>query len=591
MGSGALESLLVGERSAALADRLRRRGHEVTLAGELDPIEALQRVEGADLLLSDAELAVAICEAWRARGETTLLVVAVGDLDEGPGLQHAVADERLDELLLLDDPALELRLGLLERRALERRRFAACVAGLTATTEQYRVLFEEASDAIVVTDGEGRIVEVNPAGCALVGYTGEELLGRPVRELLAGEEQGNVPALVEELARRGYLRVEQTLVRKEGSGVLLETMTSALSDGRLLGTARDVSERRRAEQALRESEEIFRRLIEAAFDGVAIHEQGMILEVNEPLARMFGYEPREMIGMSTLDLAAPESRELVRQSVVAGREQPYEAMGLRRDGTKFHGELCGKAVTWRGKKARVVAVRDISERKRAEQSLRQLAALRQAVTSKIIGAQEQERQRLARELHDVVGQMLAVLKMQIDWISGRADHAADVRLAADQLTAKLDETLLVVRELAHGLRPPVLDDLGVSCALETLAQETVQRSGIRCEVEIAEVAGVPAPVGTALYRIAQEALANCLRHSGAQGLRLALEHDEAAGLLVLTVEDDGRGIAAEERDSPHSLGIASMRERAELLGGEIAVERRASGGTRVRVQIPLPEVA
>jgi PAS domain S-box-containing protein len=140
---------------------------------------------------------------------------------------------------------------------------------------------------------------------------------------------------------------------------------------RMIGTNFDITERKQAEEALKESEERFSRLAQASFEGVAIHDKGLILDANQAMADLFGYELSEFIGMNVLDLAMPESRDLVRNNFLAGYEKPYEAMGRKKDGTVLVGELRSREITYKGRMVRVTAIRDITERKQAEETLHQ----------------------------------------------------------------------------------------------------------------------------------------------------------------------------------------------------------------------------
>ena len=128
--------------------------------------------------------------------------------------------------------------------------------------------------------------------------------------------------------------------------------------GGIVSNVWDVTERKQAEQALKESEERFRKLTEATFEGIAISEKGKILEANDRFCAMFGYECEEVIGMDVLDFAALESRDLIRENVLSSYDEPYEAVGLKKDGTLLHGELREMTITYRGRSARVIAIRD-----------------------------------------------------------------------------------------------------------------------------------------------------------------------------------------------------------------------------------------
>ena len=229
-------------------------------------------------------------------------------------------------------------------------------------------------------------------------------------------------------------------------------------------------------------------------------------------------------------------------------------------------------------------VRDVTDRKRAEEALRAAAKVKQAFSSAVVKAQESERQQLSRELHDGVGQVLLVHRMEAEWLASQA-QAGPLREAAESMCASLDNTLEAVRNLAMDLRPPAIDDLGLGSALETLSRNIARRSGITCEIDISpDIDGLDSNASVTLYRIAQEALGNAIRHSQCRVISITLREQGAD--LELDICDDGVGFDTRVADSESSIGLVSMRERAELIGGQVAIESRASSGTRVKVSVP-----
>ena len=196
-------------------------------------------------------------------------------------------------------------------------------------------------------------------------------------------------------------------------------------------------------------------------------------------------------------------------------------------------------------------------------------------------AQEAERARVARELHDQVGQLLTAVVLQLDGLA-RAVPAERRRAVADiQATAR--EGVETVREIARGLRPPALDEFGLRAALVALATTFGERAGLIFRHRIdPNLPSLDPETELAVYRVAQEASTNIARHAGARYAELALEHRD--GRLVLTICDDGRGIA--DADGRDSTGLAGMRERALLVGGSLAITPSPSGGTQVRLEVP-----
>jgi two-component system cell cycle sensor histidine kinase/response regulator CckA len=247
---------------------------------------------------------------------------------------------------------------------------------LEKSEAKYAALLENAQDAIVILQ-DGICRYINKAAEDIYGYTIEELQSRPFIELVA-------PEFREKVLKRyqsqfgGEVQLPQLhhaqVIHKDGTRRYVESTGAAIEyEGKpaILGIFRDVTDREKSEQALRESEERFRALSSGAFDGVVIHEKGIILEVNEAFNRIFGFTREEVIGKPILDFAAPESRETVKKNVLSGHDRPYPAVGLRKDGTRVYGELLGKNVRYKGREARVTAIRDLTEHKKVENELRE----------------------------------------------------------------------------------------------------------------------------------------------------------------------------------------------------------------------------
>ncbi len=234
--------------------------------------------------------------------------------------------------------------------------------------------------------------------------------------------------------------------------------------------------------------------------------------------------------------------------------------------------------------ARVSHVAGIAiERHELDEQLRELAA-------RIDAAREEERTGIAREIHDQLGQSLTLLKVDFAWIARRATAGT---LEHDVLLDKLrdlgtlvDEIIQQVRRISAELRPAILDDVGLDAALAWQAEEFTRRSGIPCVVHsgLTDDEQLPRPLATAVFRVFQEALTNVLRHAGATRVDVWIE--ETPDALVLTVSDDGTGIAPAKLDDPRSLGLLGMRERARRLGGTVSFIRCKPRGTSVTLRLP-----
>jgi PAS domain S-box-containing protein len=238
---------------------------------------------------------------------------------------------------------------------------------LRESEERLRTVITNAPVVLFAIDRQGVFTIVEGRGLSGLGLRPGENVGRSVFDVYR-----DVPEVID--AARRALAGESFTATVELAGLTFEGHYGPLHDrhGRVcggIGVGTDVSERKRAEEALRESEERFRRLSEATLEGIVIHDHGLLLDANPQAAAMLGYELPEIIGRDALSLMAPESRDLVRQHIVSGHEGAYEVLGLRKDGTTLPMEVCGKAASYEGRQVRVGVMRDISERKRAEEAL------------------------------------------------------------------------------------------------------------------------------------------------------------------------------------------------------------------------------
>jgi signal transduction histidine kinase len=234
-----------------------------------------------------------------------------------------------------------------------------------------------------------------------------------------------------------------------------------------------------------------------------------------------------------------------------------------------------------------VLVREIAERKHAEQRLLASEENLRALAARLQSVREEERSRIAREIHDELGQALTGLKMDLTWVTTRLPSGQ--KQLSDKVKSMfrlIDDTIQSVRKIASLLRPEVLDQLGLAAAIGWQARDFQMRTGIRCKVSLpAEGISVEQECSTAVFRIFQELLTNVARHANASRVDVSLRTD--SGKLMLEVRDNGKGVSQAELHSPKSLGLLGMRERAMLFGGNIEFSGAQGKGTKVTVSIPL----
>jgi signal transduction histidine kinase len=228
-----------------------------------------------------------------------------------------------------------------------------------------------------------------------------------------------------------------------------------------------------------------------------------------------------------------------------------------------------------------------TQRRRAEEQLRDSHEQLRALSVYLQSVREEERTRIAREVHDELGQALTSCKLDLSWIAHRLPREPRALLQkARQLSDGLDATIGTVRRISSELRPGVLDHLGLIAAIEWQSNEFQNRTGIKCEVRAnVRDANFPQELNTAFFRIFQETLTNIIRHAGATHVSVRLKQSD--GHIILHVKDNGRGISESDLSSG-SLGLLGMRERAALLGGQFKISRMPkAGGTQVTVSIPI----
>lgn len=353
---------------------------------------------------------------------------------------------------------------------------------------------------------------------------------------------------------------------------------------------RRISERKRAEEALRESEERYRELFENARDAIYVHDlKGNYTSINRAAERLSGYNREEILGRNFAEFITREhveqARDCLFSKLARSGETTYEVEVIAKDGRRVPVEVSSRAIYENGVIVGVQGTaRDITERKQTQDTLRMFSR-------QLIEAQEDERRRIARDLHDQIGQTLTAVKMNLHTIQRLCATPESIPRIKDNIDA-VDEALRLVRDLSVDLRPPLLDDLGLATALCWYVDRYSQRVGVATEIEIDlpnQSERFSRELETACFRIAQEALTNVVRHARATLVSLRLTRKET--VLEMEVRDDGVGFnpAALRRRAPRAatLGLLGMQERAHAAGGEIEIHSAISRGTCVRFTVPV----
>ena len=454
---------------------------------------------------------------------------------------------------------------------------------------------------VVVLDQEKRIVHFNRACQELTGYTLDEVKGRPQDFLLLPDELGHVNASFEELLRGKQRENQCYWVAKDGRRRLIAWSNAVVLDdqGRVdcvIRTGIDVTERQEARDQAHESAATMRALLETAAQAVvAVRRDGRIVLVNAAAETMFGYPRAELLGLRVGDLVPQRSREQHSGHQARYFQQPQnrpmglalDLAGVRKDGTEFPIDVSLGYVETRDGLLAVAFVSDITERRRSRVALEQSEAGLRTLTAGLLAAQEEERKRVSRELHDDLNQRMAMLAVSVAEIEdGLPDSAGVIREQLLKLEASLKAVSDDLRRTAYQLHPSILEHLGLAAALKAYCEDISNHGKIKIGFKQHHVPNdIPEGVSLCLYRVAQECLRNVVKHSGATRASVKLQGKENE--LVLTISDTGAGFDPGEARKRGGLGLVGMEERVRLVEGSVCIKTRPGDGTEIMVQIPL----
>ncbi|HVO11274.1 MAG TPA: PAS domain-containing protein [Vicinamibacteria bacterium] len=464
---------------------------------------------------------------------------------------------------------------------------------------RYQTLFESMFDGVYLVEVlrglDGAIQDVrclgaNPSFLRMVGQEAATFVGHLSRRTLPTDDPWWLEVF-DEVERTGVPRyVERRMVTVP---LDIETFIYRTGPGRCAAVVRDVSERKRTEAALRESEARLRFMTDNMVDMISVLSPDGRFQYLSPSHRtQLWVDPAALVGAPAATLIDPDvvagMDTPIQQAIAAGQESVRVTYPYRHPagGVRWL-ESIVRLVYDGGSLANVViSTRDITAQHEAEDEARRLQERLRELSARLQTAAEESARNISRRVHDDLGQALTALKTDAVWIRARLDDTQPaLRDKAEEMLQLIESTLQSVRSISRELRPLVLEDLGLAAALQWLGAEFARRTGLRCSVDCSsEDLEVPASVGRALFRVAQEALTNVERHARASAVRLTLSLSGSE--LTMAVADDGRGFEMPARRSERSLGLLSMEERAAAVGGRLTV-RTGPGCTRVEVVVPL----
>jgi PAS domain S-box-containing protein len=512
-----------------------------------------------------------------------------------------------------------------------------------ANREDIIAVLDNSPCGIVINKSiHGKVLYINRESFNLMGYTVSEVsTGRMARKTFIQDPKDRrvaTEAMNKAIARSGCFRRIDKLVSKGGGVKFVEVKAVLLRNKNIVSIWTDVTRREEAEAELRERESRFRSLFEESSDAVLLLEGNKVIDCNRAAQSMLHCEEKRRILGTTLGSLSPRkqpdgcsSAQKAKDEIAVARQKKshrFEWMLRRFNREDFPAEVTITAITLKGKEILYIVLRDITAWKKAEEALLRIKdALEDRVgqrTAELVAvneqllkeiqvrkdiekeleksreelrylsehlqrAREEERTRIAREVHDELGQSLSALKIDLiclgENVPGNHDSFVEQTKAME---TQIDCAIQSIRTICSELRPPILEHFGLPAAIEWFLKDFQRRTGIRCVVKMdSAIPATEKGLSLVLFRILQESLTNILRH--AQATRVTVSLKKEAQNLLLKVTDNGKGISKEQVVSPRSLGIIGIQERVRFWDGQSSFKGIPNKGTTMIISIPLDQ--
>lgn len=467
---------------------------------------------------------------------------------------------------------------------------------LAQSETHLRTILQTEPECIKLVGPNGELLNMNPAGLAMLEADNlDQVLGHNIEELLMPENKAAFAQMTKEVFEGNSGKLEFKIKGLKGTERWLETHAVPLKDAEgkivsLLGVTRDITESKKAEQALVESEEKYRSLIQNSPDIIIqLDLEEKVRFINHTEA---GFTKEQVIGKSAYDFVMPEFHKVVREAhkkVLQNQQsQTYETVGLGHDGVKRWFFTNAGPIIINDKVAGITLItRDISERKKAEEEILSTTAQLRQLAAHLQNIREEERKRIGREIHDDLGQQLTAIKMDVAWIDKKTSNEFSlIKPKLKNIITLLDGSNESVRKILNELRAGVLDRYGLVDALEWQGQQFTLNTGIPL-LFTCNKTGIPTDeaITTCIYRIFQETLNNITKYANAKKVISSLSYSNEK--IVLKIKDDGVGFDITMPKNNQSFGILGMKERVASLGGDFELLSKPGKGTTVRISLPL----
>lgn len=456
---------------------------------------------------------------------------------------------------------------------------------LKKSEAKFRSYLERSPLAVFVADKEGQLVQVNRSAAELLGYDMARLSCMHIWELYPAADREEVRREFALLCTEARIDTERRFQRRDGSHIWVSLHAAMIEGGFSLAYCWDITRQKQAEEIMR----WYELLSGNSRDIILFMERdtGNIIEANEAAERAYGYSREELLKLTITDLCAEECVESIACLMAKGDEQGslFEAIHRRNDGSIFPVEVSTRTAETNGSPTLINIVRDITERKRMEAEILQSREELRSLAGHLSAIREDEKAKIARELHDELGQSLTVVSYDLHWVRKklRKDQGT-LAEKIDAVAATTKGTIETIKRIQGELRPSILDNLGLCETMDWQARQFTERTHIPVAFDWDHDTVIDSKVAVALYRIFQEALTNVARHSGATEIWVELAQDDNE--VRLSISDDGRGIGKDELRKPLSFGLLGMKERVEAFSGSLIVQGTPGKGTTLKVRIP-----
>jgi len=463
-------------------------------------------------------------------------------------------------------------------------------------------LWEISVDGMRLVDEDGNILLVNDSFCRIFQMEKEKLLGKPFSIVYDKDEQEDALKTFQRDIRNNKIK---TLFEREntlwnGRKAWFEFSNSFLTlpdDNRItLSIVKEISERKKSEIEIRESESKYKMLFNNANDAVFVTQlskeksYGDFIEVNEIACTRLGYTKEEFLQLSPSAIVSQKNINdfnLNTERLLKEGHVIYDLVHRAKDKKLIPVEINSHLFIYNEKPTILSIARDITERKQAEEKLRRTSKLLRELATHLQSVREEERTMIAQEIHDELGQVLTALKIQVSLLANKLNNDQEpLKKKINSLLDMIDASVESVQKISSKLRPGILDELGLIAAIEWQTEEFEKLTNIKCSLVLPkEEVILEKDKSTAIFRIFQEALTNIARHSQSNKAQISLLNHQS--IIYLEIQDNGKGISQDQIKDFKSLGIHGMKERAMVFGGQVNIEGIAGKGTIVKVEIPI----